>query len=175
MLKLMSPPLNLLGISLSAALKVEPSGASPTTWIGGALCLILWIGYGWTLRKSGEKMRIKLMRMSRKSKVFFGSGGMILGLAFLVGGMALLAALGGADAAGIKWWAWPIILVIGGAFIHAQVLGAAALTTLMLDQREPKQIKSASGQKEAPSSALETARETSASEPTESEPTEPTP
>lgn len=95
---------------------------------------------------------------------------MILGLIFLVGGMALLAQLGGADANGIKWWSWPIILLIGGAFVHTQVLGAAALTTLMLEPKESLRPRAASGQKEVPLTQQETAPDPSASEPTEPAP-----
>lgn len=169
MLVLMSLPLNLLGGTLSAAAAAGTGGASPTTWIGGALCLILWIGYGWTLRQSGEKMRKVLRGMPRSRKVFLGSGGMILGLVFLVGGMALLAAMGGADSNGIKWWAWPVILIVGGAFVHTQVLGAAALTTLMMEPRESNKANAASGQKEGSKASPETDEDSSASEPSEPE------
>jgi hypothetical protein len=108
--------------------------------------------------------------MSRGRKVFLGSGGLILGLIFLIGGMALLAGLGGADANGIKWWAWPIILIFGGAFVHTQVLGAAALTTLMLEPPESLRQKAASDQKEPQPAQSETAPASSASEPTEPAP-----
>ncbi len=166
----MSLPLISAGIALAAAPAVQPSGASQTTWIGGALCLLLWIGYGWTLRQSGDKMRSRLRRMSRGRKVFLGSGGLILGLVFLIGGMALLAGLGGADANGIKWWAWPIILIFGGAFVHTQVLGAAALTTLMLEPPESSRPRAGSDEKEPNLAQSETAPASSASEPTEPAP-----
>lgn len=166
----MSPPLLPLGNALAATPPVEIASASPTTWIGGVLCLILWVGYGWTLRRSGDKLFHRLKGMSRGKKVFLGSGGMILGLLLLVGGMALLASLGGADSSGLKWWAWPFVLLLGGGFVHAQVLGAAALTTLMMEPQESERPQAASGQMEARQTQQETTPAASASEPTEPEP-----
>jgi len=82
------------------------------------------------MRSSGEQLRQKLTGMSRNKRAFLGSGGLILGLILLMGGMVLLAQMGGADEGGIKLWAWPVIFLLGLGFVHLQVIGAAALMTL---------------------------------------------
>lgn len=156
-----------LTVPLLAAAAAPAAGAgSASSWIGGFICLLLWVGYGWLMRSSSEKLRQKLMRMPRSQKVFLGSGGMLLGLVFLMGGMVLLAALGGADEGGIKPWAWPVILLLGLAFVHMQVIGAAALMTLAAS---PRRDMPRDGQGRGPEVQPE---ETTAASPA-SEPSEP--
>lgn len=120
---------------LLAAAPPAAATGSASTWIGGLLCLVLWVAYGWIMRSSSEKLRRKMASMPRSRKVFLGSGGLLLGLILLMGGMILLASFGGADVGGIKLWAWPVILLLGLAFVHTQVIGAAALMTLAASAR----------------------------------------
>ncbi len=140
---------------------------SPSAWIGGTICLIIWIGYGWKMRNSSDQLMGRLMGMPRSRRVFLGSGGLILGLILLLGGMVLLAMAGGADEQGIKLWAWPLILVLGLAFVHLQVLGAASMMTLALGRKEPLPEMNDSALGEGHNAAKETAPPSSASEPTE--------
>lgn len=151
---------------LLAAAPPAAAAGSASAWVGGSICLILWVGYGWIMRSSSEKLRRRMASMPRSRKVFLGSGGLLLGLIFLMGGMMLLAAAGGADQGGIKPWAWPVILLLGLGFVHTQVIGAAALMTLAGSPERPS-VPSKVSQAGAEVQPKETTPASSASEPSE--------
>jgi hypothetical protein len=100
-------------------------------WVMMALCMAGWLGWGWRLKMMVPSLMPRLVRLPRWQKVFWGSGGLFVGLAILMGGLLLIAALGGAKG-GIQLWAWPFILILGGIFITIQTLGACALASLIL-------------------------------------------
>ncbi|MCG9896092.1 MAG: hypothetical protein MH204_11520 [Fimbriimonadaceae bacterium] len=116
------------------------------TWIGGGICFLIWVAYGWRMRSQADVMRARLAGMSRSRIVFLGSGGLLLGLLVLKAGMVGLALLGGADADGIKLWAWPFVLLLGLIFVHVQVWGAAAMLTLVLGRETPPPSQSSTPQ-----------------------------
>jgi hypothetical protein len=103
-------------------------------WIGASICFLGWVGYGWWLKDRTSALQAKMRRTSRPARVFYGSGGLVLGLLFLIVGMYFLAMTGGASSRSIQLWAWPFIFMIGLLFIHTQVWGACALVSLVLPQ-----------------------------------------
>ena len=62
-----------------------------------------------------------------------GSVGLLAGLALLAAGVYGVFRLGGLVDGSLRPWAWLVIAVVGTGFIHMQVLGAAAMVTLVLD------------------------------------------
>ena len=62
-----------------------------------------------------------------------GSVGLLAGLALLAAGIYVVFRLGGAVDGSLTPWAWAVVAVVGTGFIHMQVLGAAAMVTLVLD------------------------------------------
>lgn len=108
------------------------------TWVGAAICFVFWVGYGALMARKGRAFRAKIGSLSRGRRVFLGSAGLILGMVFLVGALYAIASLGGAGKDGVALWAWPLIGLAGLGFVHAQVVGAAALATLALDKETPQ-------------------------------------
>ena len=78
-----------------------------------------------------------------------GSVGLLLGLAFLAVGLWLVSIGGGLTDNGLVPWAWLAVAVIGLGFIHLQVLGAAAMLSLVLEEETTRvQRSSVSMEKE---------------------------
>lgn len=67
-----------------------------------------------------------------------GSVGLVAGLVLLGIGLWLVAALGGLTADGLVPWAWLAVTVIGTGFVHLQVLGAAAMVSLVTEEETAK-------------------------------------
>jgi len=62
-----------------------------------------------------------------------GSAGLIAGLALLAAGVYGVFRLDGVVDGSLRPWAWAVVAAVGTGFIHMQVLGAAAMVTLMLE------------------------------------------
>ena len=93
------------------------------------------------MRRSSEKMRATMHGKSRRARTLLGSVGLLAGLALLVGGLYAIYALGGVEDGLLKPWGWAAVTLVGAAFIHLQVLGAAAMITLVLDEETDRRIK----------------------------------
>lgn len=106
-------------------------------WWQGAACFLVWILYGWALRRRSEALRRRLEGMPRSLRVLKGSLSLIGSVLVLGAGLAGLAAVGGLADGRLTLWAWPLVALLGLAFIHGQVTGAAALITLVLDRETP--------------------------------------
>jgi uncharacterized protein YacL len=113
-------------------------------WAQGGVCFLIWIAYGWVLRKRSDRLRKRLFAMERRTKVLLGSAGLLLGLVVLVAGMLLIAAGGGIQDGVLTWWAWIGVTAVGLVFIQFQVLGAAAMISLVLEPPETAEKPQAS-------------------------------
>jgi hypothetical protein len=78
---------------------------------------------------------------SRQRRTVVGSLGLIAGLVLLAAGLYLVSALGGLTDNGLVPWAWAAVTVIGVGFVHLQVLGAAAMVSLVLDEETARSAK----------------------------------
>ena len=78
---------------------------------------------------------------SRGVRMVLGSVGLLTGLALLAGGLYGVFALGGIQDGELKPWAWIAVAGVGTVFIHMQVLGAAAMITLVLDEETARRGK----------------------------------
>jgi hypothetical protein len=103
-------------------------------WLQALACFVVWTAYGLWLRRSSENLRARMQSMGRGTRASLGSVGLLAGLAVLGAGLWAVSALGGLTAAGLTAWAWLAVTVVGIGFVHLQVLGAAALVTLVLDE-----------------------------------------
>lgn len=72
--------------------------------------------------------------MSRGRRVFLGSAGLLLGLVLLGFGLWAVASAGGLNDSGLVPWAWSVVALLGLGFIHLQVMGAAAMVSLVIDE-----------------------------------------
>ncbi len=103
-------------------------------WLQAGACFVLWVGYGLWLRRSSESLKARMQGLSRRSRTLLGSAGLLAGLAVLALGLFAVFQLGGLDENGLKPWAWLAVAVVGTVFVHMQVLGAAAMVSLVLDE-----------------------------------------
>ncbi|HRF60357.1 MAG TPA: hypothetical protein PLH94_10660 [Fimbriimonadaceae bacterium] len=103
-------------------------------WGQALACFAVWIFYGWTLRRKSDSLRAGLRAASRSKKVMLGSVGIIGSGLFLIASLYGLSALGGVQGAALTWWAWTACLLVGLVFVHCQVLGAAAMITLVQEE-----------------------------------------
>jgi hypothetical protein len=103
-------------------------------WLQAGACFVLWVGYGLWLRRSSESLKARMQGLSRRSRTLLGSVGLLAGLAVLALGLFAVFQLGGLDESGLKPWAWLAVAVVGTVFVHMQVLGAAAMVSLVLDE-----------------------------------------
>ena len=118
-------------------------------WMQAGACFVAWALYGLWMRRSSERMRARMHSASRGSRVLLGSVGLLLGLAFLAVGLWLVSIGGGLTDNGLVPWAWLAVAVIGLGFIHLQVLGAAAMLSLVLEEETTRvQRSSVSMEKE---------------------------
>lgn len=103
-------------------------------WPQAAVSFLVWIGYGAWMRGRSERLRARLMGSSRGFRVFLGSAGLILSAFALLGGLAGISALGGVQEGGLLLWAWLAVTLLGLGFVHLQVLGAAAMITIVQER-----------------------------------------
>ena len=110
-------------------------------WLQAGTCFLLWVAYGFWMRRSSEQMRRAMHGKSRRARTMLGSAGLIAGLALLAGGLYGVYALGGIQGGELTPWGWIAVAVVGTVFIHMQVLGAAAMITLVLDEETARRNK----------------------------------
>jgi hypothetical protein len=100
----------------------------------GAVCFLGWIGYGAWFRSRSGALKERMHGTSRGRRVVLGSLGIIGSAILLLAGMLGLQALGGLREGGLTLWAWPLVFLLGLGFVHMQVMGAAAIITLVQDE-----------------------------------------
>ena len=110
-------------------------------WLQAGACFVLWVGYGLWLRRRSEGLKARMQGASRRSRTVLGSVGLLAGLAVLATGLFLVFQAGGLGEAGLKPWAWLAVAVIGGAFVYFQVLGAAAMVSLVIEEVTAKAVR----------------------------------
>lgn len=99
-------------------------------WLQAGLCFALWLGYGWFLRRRSERIMALVSRQSRTRRIAMGSLGIIASGAALLAALAGVAASEGIVDGMLRPWAWLAVSIVGLAFVHGQVLCAAALFSL---------------------------------------------
>lgn len=100
-------------------------------WQQGALSFLVWLLYGYLMRRRADELRIRMREAGRTKKVLLGSVGLIGGAVLLLLGLWQVAAFEGIGPAGLTLWAWAAVTLLGLVFVHLQVLGAAAMITLI--------------------------------------------
>ncbi|HXH60367.1 MAG TPA: hypothetical protein VNI20_03320 [Fimbriimonadaceae bacterium] len=103
-------------------------------WLQAGVCLIVWIAYGFLLRRSSERLRQRMHSMRRGWRVLLGSVGLLVGLGVLVVGLSFVVSLGALTGGSLTTEGWVSVAIIGLVFVHIQVLGAAAMTSLVLEE-----------------------------------------
>ncbi len=103
-------------------------------WLQAGACFVLWVGYGLWLRRSSESLKARMHGLSRRSRTLLGSVGLLAGLAVLALGLFAVIQFGGLGENGLRPWAWFAVAGVGTVFVHLQVLGAAAMVSLVLDE-----------------------------------------
>jgi hypothetical protein len=109
----------------------------PRRYIPGVFaiqCLLLlaaWIGYGILQWRRSDRIRQRVLEISRTTRVWlaivalFGSG------AAMILGLFIVQESGGSTGDHLRWWAWLTIAVLGLGFVHAQSLAGAMMVSLI--------------------------------------------
>lgn len=111
-------------------------------WLQAVACFVAWTAYGLLLRRSSDRIRSQMHSASRGKRVFLGSAGLLIGLGVLALGLWLVGANGGLGADGLKPWAWLAVAAVGFVFVHLQVLGAAAMVSLVIEEETARRRRS---------------------------------
>jgi hypothetical protein len=103
-------------------------------WLQACACFAVWVAYGFWLRRSSDRLKAKMHGMSRRTRALLGSVGLLAGLGVLGAGLYLVYQSGGVTPDGLTGWGFGAVAAIGLVFVHLQVLGAAAMVSLVLDE-----------------------------------------
>lgn len=123
-------------------------------WAQGGICFLAWLAYGVAMRRRSERLRTSLRTLSRPRMVLLSSACFVGSIVGLLAGLYLLSSWGGIEQGILVWWAWVAVAAIGIGFVHLQVLGAAALVT-MVQQDETDKARIASERQELQRSSQE--------------------
>ncbi|MBS1704734.1 MAG: hypothetical protein JST40_02585 [Armatimonadetes bacterium] len=104
-------------------------------WAQGAVCFVIWLGYGLWLRRGADQMRTRLRGLARGKRVALGSVGLIGAMVVLLAGLVGIAQLNGLQQGTLVPWAWIAVALLGVIFVHMQVLAAGAMITLIQDEQ----------------------------------------
>lgn len=102
-------------------------------WAQGLAAFALWIAYGLWVRKRGDRLRNRMRQTPRKHRMLYGSVGFIVSGMILFGGLLLTQATGQASPQGFTLLGWLMMAASGLAFVHLQILAAAAMITMVQD------------------------------------------
>lgn len=119
-------------------------------WQQGAVCFLLWIAYGWWMRNRSAELRARMAAMPRRGRVLYGSVGLVGAAVALIVGLFGLAAAGGLGEEGLTLWAWPLVALLGLGFVHMQLMGAAALITLVQDEETARAARASQSKGKEP-------------------------
>lgn len=86
-------------------------------WVQGAICLLLWVGFGYWLSR-------KAMVANLAKKPWAGIGLMVLGALVMFSGMFVMAEFGGMVDGRLTALGWVTAAVLGMVFCGAQSYGA---------------------------------------------------
>ena len=103
-------------------------------WLQAGACFVLWVAYGFWLRRSSDRLKARMHGSSRRARTLMGSVGLLAGLAILAVGLYLAYRFGGLTADGLTGWGWATVGAVGLGFVHLQVVGAAAMVSLVLEE-----------------------------------------
>lgn len=110
-------------------------------WTQGFLSMIVWLAYGWMMRRGQDRLRRKLWNQPQKLLMFGGSFGFILSGMVLLGGLWGVAALRWWTSSGLTPLGWAAVTVVGCLFVHIQVIAAGCMIT-MIQRGQPRPPRS---------------------------------
>jgi hypothetical protein len=101
-----------------------------------AQCVVsfaIWIAFGVARWIKREGMRAKIDAMPRTRRVLGGAAMMILGAAWLLGGMLAIQSLNGIQQGALALWAWLAVTLVGLGFVWAQTEAVAMMVSVVLE------------------------------------------
>jgi len=99
--------------------------------IPALLCFVVWLAYGVWLWRRSAGLREWATTKSRPFRSVGGSALLFLGAGVLLGGLMALEPAGLAKDGKILPGGWGVALALGVAFVHAQVVAAALMASLI--------------------------------------------
>jgi hypothetical protein len=103
-------------------------------WLQAGACFVLWVAYGFWLRRSSDRLKARMHGSSRRARTLMGSVGLLAGLVVLAVGLYLVYRFGGLTPDGLTGWGWAAVAGVGLVFVQLQVVGAAAMVSLVLEE-----------------------------------------
>jgi hypothetical protein len=119
-------------------------------WQAGA-CFVFWVAYGLWQRARSARLKSWMHGLSRTVRTLLGSVGLLTGLAVLAFGLYLVSRFDGLGPDGLRPWAWATVGALGLLFVHLQVLGAAAMVSLALEEVTARSARPSVNQEKEPS------------------------
>lgn len=99
--------------------------------IPALLCFGVWLAYGFVLWRRSAGLRTWASTKSRAFRALGGSALLFLGAGVLLGGLMALEPAGLAKDGKLSAGGWWVALALGSAFVHAQVVAAALMASLI--------------------------------------------
>lgn len=100
-------------------------------WAQVLASFFLWIGYGVMLWRGNEGFRIKIEKIPRNRRAVLGSTLLVVGGIVLAGGLFAIQSMNGIEKGVLQGWAWAAITALGLVFVHADVMAAAMLVSVV--------------------------------------------
>ena len=90
----------------------------------------IWVAYGvWQWRRSGKWLD-RMSTIPRAKKPSLATLWLLGGAVFLLAALYTVFQAGGFAGGGVATWAWPVCVLAGLAFVHAQAMAGAMLVSM---------------------------------------------
>jgi hypothetical protein len=94
---------------------------------------LTWIAYGAFEWRRRERVRAKIAVLPRTGRVLGGAAMLLLGAAWLLGGLLAVQSLRGIERGALVPWAWLAVTLIGLGFVYSQTQAVAMMISVVLE------------------------------------------
>ncbi|MFN7172503.1 MAG: hypothetical protein ACK4P3_06935 [Fimbriimonadaceae bacterium] len=101
-------------------------------WIQAAISFVLWVIFGWSQRRQGERLAPIIVKIPRGMRSVIAIGLLFLSIVILFGALLGLARIGHLSTEGLTALGWILFTFAGLIFIQLQFFAAFLLLSLAI-------------------------------------------
>jgi hypothetical protein len=116
-------------------------------WIQAAISFVLWVAFGWSQRRQGERLAPIIAKTPRGLRSIIAIGLLFFSIAILFGALLGLARIGHLSTEGLTVLGWILFTLAGVLFIQLQFFAAFLLLSVAIvplettKQRKPSETE----------------------------------